>query len=260
MLSDCHGCSKCGNIFNASTWSKDVLKHHRGQKERDLVCTTCLQQGYSVGQYKEYPCKDCGKRYGSLKFDKQSIYNFNKEKTSHLVCEDCKTKLKCAACKVAFPKTAWTKAERDHNDRPDRKTGTKLVCKACRSAGYTPDDTDPYTCQHCQKEGGYKAFDPDLMHHYKVHGRQKLLCRTCFANLAEKTKELQKKLRKSKRVCNCFSLVHRSKCPLEPCYYGEKRWPGSDGHISAEDRDVLDNLRPPPDWWATARGHRRKGK
>ena len=230
-----------------------MLHHHRF-KDRDLVCTDCQHKGYAVGHYDGYVCKDCRETLGSLRFDQEDIKNFKRKKTTRLVCQDCKSKLRCAACEVAFPRTAWTSEERKNYDRKDREKGTALVCKACRQAGYSPDDVATYKCQHCEKEGGWKAFDPGLIFHHKVHGNKKLLCTACAAKLAEMTKELQKKLKQSRRLCKCFCPVHKPKCPLEPCYDGDRRWPGSDGYISAKERQFLDNLNPQPEWWAKAWG------
>ena len=126
----------------------------------------------------------------------------------------------------------------------------------CRGAGYNPDDVQTYAREYCQKKGGWKAFDSELMRNVKAHGRRKLLCKTCVPQLATKTKELRRKLQKSKRVCNCSCPIHRDKCLLSPCRFHDTSWPGSDGYISAEERTFLDNLNPEPEWWAKAWGRR----
>ena len=36
--------------------------------------------------------------------------------------------------------------------------------------------------------------------------------------------------------------MRQAKCPLTPVLFGEKRWPSSDGEISADDRKFLDEL------------------
>jgi hypothetical protein len=70
-------------------------------------------------------------------------------------------------------------------------------------------------------------------------------------------------LKQSRRVCRCLQPLHKATCPLSPCYFGEKRWPGSDNmtssgqpFISAEERQFLDDLKPRPKWWAKAWGKR----
>ena len=67
--------------------------------------------------------------------------------------------------------------------------------------------------------------------------------------IADRMKELEKKLKKSKRVCNCYQLLHASKCPLTPCYAGERRWPGSDGYINRVEMEFLNSRTPRPEWW-----------
>ena len=178
----------------------------------------------------------------------------NRSKSNHSDQQDCEQKLQCAACLVAFDKKYWSKAERDHYER-DRRT--LLVCKSCRdSRGYTPDDVKTYTCQHCHDKGGWKLFDQNLMENYKYHRRQRLLCKLCVLQLARKTDELRQKFKNSKRFCKCFCPIHRQSCPLSPCYFNERRWPGSDGCITEDEKDFLENLNPTPSWWQKAWGRR----
>jgi len=118
--------------------------------------------------------------------------------------------------------------------------------------GYHPDDVNAYRCQTCKVEYGGKKFDDIQLSHHKHHGRAKLECKQCVKDVVEKVKWLQGRLKGSKVRCNCGCPIHREKCPLTPVYYGHRRWPGSDGHISEEDRDFLNGLNPQPDWWKKA--------
>ena len=93
------------------------------------------------------------------------------------------------------------------------------------------------------------------MENFKGSRQEKLECKTCVQRIATRLKQLETALKKSKRVCKCFQPLHAAKCPLTPCYSGEKRWPGSDGHISYEDMLSLNRRRPPPKWWWHAHGH-----
>ena len=95
-----------------------------------------------------------------------------------------------------------------------------------------------------------------MLKHFEHHHKPKLVCKECTQNEAKLVKELHMKLRKSKRQCNCFLPLHKERCPLAPCYHGERRWPGSDGYISINDRDFLNSLKPPPDWWKKALGQK----
>ena len=235
-------------MFDASTWSKDVLKHHR--KNRDLVCPSCAERGFAPGKCEEHVCAECLEKFGSLMFGKDILINAKRQDKSRKVCVDCQTKLRCGACKTAYELTYWSKNERGHHNQQ----GTPLVCKACRSLGHHPADMASYTCQTCKCELGAKKFDQILLKHYKHHDRQKLECKQCAADCKERVRDLQRKLRTSKRVCKCHSLFHSQTCPLFPAIYGEKRWPGSDGAISHRDRQFLDALNPRPSWWSKAWG------
>ena len=167
------------------------------------------------------------------------------------ICQkDCQSKLRCDACKHPYEGTFWTKNERDHN----RRHNTKLVCKTCRTKGYNPDDVETYVCQHCHMSYGWKKFDKETMHNFKTHGRKKLQCTECVVRINTKTQTLREALKKSKRFCKCHCLIHKEKCPLSPCFFGEKRWPGSDGYITEQDKKFLDSLNPRPTWWTKAWG------
>ena len=138
-----------------------------------------------------------------------------------------------------------------------------LVCKTCRAEGCNPDDLKTYTCSRCHRSAGWKLFDPAQVHNYKHHQRSKLECKECVCLVKSKINCLKERIKESKRICNCHCLVHKEKCPLSPCLYNERRWPGSDAcpktrkqYISADDRTFLDSLNPKPDWWMKAWGKR----
>ena len=85
----------------------------------------------------------------------------------------------------------------------------------------------------------------------------------CVCLVKAKMKCLQERFKESKRFCKCNCFTHKEACPLSPCLYNEKRWPGSDvctrsrkQYISADDRAFLDGLNPKPDWWMKAWGKR----
>ena len=169
---------------------------------------------------------------------------------------DCQSKLKCAVCSIGYEKSYWSKSERDHHLG---NRNTKLVCKTCRKNGYIPDDIKTYTCQECKAQKGMKFFDAGLIHHHKMHMRAKLLCKLCKASQSEKIKELEQRLKQSKRRCTCKKLIHDERCSLSPCFHGDVRWPGSDSTgvkgerwLSVEQRIFLDNLTPQPEWWRKA--------
>ena len=137
----------------------------------------------------------------------------------------------------------------------------KLVCKTCRTEGYNPDDLETYTCTRCHRSSGWKLFDPGQMKNYKYHQQPKLQCKGCVCLVNTRMKCLQERIKESKRICKCHCSIHKDKCPLSPCLYNERRWPGSDvcpktrkQYISADDRAFLDGLNPKPAWWRKAGG------
>ena len=97
-------------------------------------------------------------------------------------------------------------------------------------------------------------MDAKSLQNFKSHGRPTLTCSNCVTAQKTRVKSLQSKLRRSKRRCKCFCLFHKALCPLTPCIYGERRWPGSDGFISLDDKIFLDSLNPKPLWWLKAWG------
>ena len=128
------------------------------------------------------------------------------------------------------------------------------MCKACRAQGFHPRDLETYTCQTCACRFGAQKFDRDLLHNYKHHDRKKLQCMRCAAGAEERVRQLRKQLQKSKRTCKCQCRIHQEKCPLTPVIFWGKRWPGTHGAISADDRKFLDELNPLPAWWNKAWG------
>ena len=174
-----------------------------------------------------------------------------RDRITTLRCLDCKSLVKCAACKTGYQKTYWSRKERNHAQQQN----TALVCKACREKGCTPRDTHLYTCTSCRKEMGLARFDKHSIHNFKYHKYRSLTCNSCVAAKTARVKTLQAQLRQSKQVCKCFCRLHKERCPLSLlCYYGKRGWPGSDGYISEEDRNFLDGLRPMPTWWLRAWG------
>ena len=163
---------------------------------------------------------------------------------------DCENKLQCAACLVMYDKSSWSIHERKNHENQK----TSWVCRSCREKGYYPQNVQTYTCQRCKQQLGGKKFDSDMLNNFEHHHQPKLVCKECTQNETKLVKELHMKLRKSKRQCNCFLPLHKERCPLAPCYHGERRWPGSDGYISINDRDFLNSPKPPPDWWKKALG------
>ena len=97
-------------------------------------------------------------------------------------------------------------------------------------------------------------FNQIQFNNHKNQNRKKLQCMQCVASTEERVRQLRKQMQKSKRRCKCHCRIHREKCPLTPVIFGEKRWPGSDGAISADDRKFLDELNPIQEWWSKAWG------
>ena len=164
-----------------------------------------------------------------MKFENVLFRNSQQQKGSILRCKECQAKIKCdvPACKTPYPKTYWSANERKHK----QQRGTLLVCKSCRARGCTADDLEMYPCQTCKEMLGTKRFGKDLLKDHKYHGKQKLQCSACMAVETARVKELQVQFRKSKVFCKCFRPLHAERCPLSPSYYGQSKWPGSDGHV-----------------------------
>ena len=250
LTANSHGCSACKSVFVASSWNAEMVNNHQ-RFNRDLVCPTCAERGYAPGKYDEHRCLECFEQFGSLNFDKRVLHNSKRQERSRLVCKTCQTKLRCGKCNTSYDLKYWSESERDNHASSQR---TKLVCKECRAQGTHPKDLETYTCQTCRCKFGAQKFNRNLLWHHKYDGRKKPQCMQCVANAEKRMLQLRKLLQNSKRKCNCQCRIHREKCPLTPVIFGERRWPGSDGAISADDRKFLDELQPPPPWWSKAWG------
>ena len=88
LRANTHGCSKCRKVLDQSHWSTQVVKNHR-HFQRDLVCTDCLNNGFSPGRYEQYECQECRLTLGSMKFAKMMLADFKRRgESSPLICED----------------------------------------------------------------------------------------------------------------------------------------------------------------------------
>ena len=88
LRANTHGCSKCRKVLDQSHWSTQVVKNHR-HFQRDLVCTDCLNNGFSPGRYEQYECQECKLTLGSMKFAKMMLADFKRRgESSPLICED----------------------------------------------------------------------------------------------------------------------------------------------------------------------------
>ena len=164
------------------------------------------------------------------------------------MCLECASKIPCDACKKRYPRKEWP-AKMLYNQKHSK---CHIVCSSCRGKGCTPQDPNLYTCQRCHEELGTARFGKDLLHNFKCHDRQKLICLACTREDDARVSRLRRQFKASKVYCKCGCPIHRERCPLVPRYQGERRWPGCDADISAEDRTFLDDLRPKPDWWTRA--------
>ena len=158
-----HGCSKCKEVFADKAWSVAVVQHHKHSRT-DLVCAVCRDHGYAPGEYDSHQCRACSNWCGPHKFEKHNLQNAQRQQGSTLICKDCRSKLRCAACNVAYDNNYWSKSERDHHKS---KQGTPLVCKACRAFGYRPSDLGVYECRRCKRKLGSNRFDKHMLENNK---------------------------------------------------------------------------------------------
>ena len=236
-----HGCAACKEVFPESTWQLHKIKDHR-RRHVDLVCPACEERGFAAGKYKEYGCTECGRKFGMKEFGHKAIREHQHKGNARLVCSECEKMLRCRVCKNAYEWRYWTKHERGGKHQKLRKTA--LVCRQCRAEGFIPEDVTAYTCRTCKKQWGTKKFDRVT----------KIQCIHCDIDRETRVRELQQRMKGSRRKCTCWSPIHAARCPLTATAFMEQRWPGSDGAISEEDRNFLDALQPLPTWWKKAWG------
>ena len=227
------------------------MKKHRTQHNTKLVCRICSDRGCSAKDVQLYHCDGCNLDLGHARFDKDSPYNKarTERRCAELLCLECQSKIPCdGPCKQRYPKTSWPAQVL----RDQKKRGSKIMCSGCREKGCTAHDLNLYTCQRCHQDLGSGRFSRDLLHDFRDHDRPKLICLACTREVNEKERLLRCQFKGSKIFCKCGYPIHRERCPLVPCDFGERRWPGCDGFIAAEDRIFLDELRPAPPWWRKA--------
>ena len=174
-------------------------------------------------------------------------------RNGELICEDCIDKKRCdgAECDAILNKSAVSAREWKYKqEKPD----SYLLCSNCRAKGLSKKDNKLYQCTNCKEMLGCKYFDAPQLYDTKRGRQTKVQCKTCTDGIATRLKHLEAALKKSKRRCTCYQLLHAAKCPLSPCYFGERRWAGSDGYITLEDSQFLNSRTPQPKWWRKANG------
>ena len=62
---DCHICDgACGKEYPRAHWTVDILKKHRKDKTKKLVCRECTEKGCSAKDVKLYHCVGCDNHLG----------------------------------------------------------------------------------------------------------------------------------------------------------------------------------------------------
>ena len=254
MTLNAHGCSACKKIYPREQWTTKSLNHHRFYK-RPLICKICFDEGYSARDFEPIQCTICERWRGHRKFEEKHQKHNRKRGGDKFtcICIDCESKEKCDGCGVLMEKSAIKKKDLYYKAR---YPNSKMLCDKCIAAGLTKDDAAKYECTSCGQKMGRSAFAYKPLNNWLQASNAKLECADCVRKIADKLKELQKKLKKSKRICNCYQLLHASKCPLTPCYAGERRWPGSDGYINRVEMQFLNSRTPQPEWWLRACGRK----
>ena len=246
-----HGCSACQKIFDNREWPKEMLRNHL-RFSRKLICSACRANGFTTHCTDGRACKICEKKRGAGKFNKYARWDQSR-RNSDIICDDCIDKKRCDGpkCAAILNKSAVSAREWKYKqEEPD----SYLLCSNCRAKGLSKKDNKLYQCSNCKEMLGCKYFEVQQLSDKKRGHQTKVECKTCTEGIATRLKHLEAALKKSKRRCTCYQLLHRAKCPLSPCYFGERRWAGSDGYITLEDSQFLNSRTPQPKWWKKANG------
>ena len=248
-----HGCRACRKIFDNREWPKQILKNHQHSK-RKLICSACKAEGFTTYCTDGVTCRMCGKKRGVGKFSKHARYD-QRRRNSILICHDCIDRRRCQGvnCVAILDKSSVSAREWKYKKRHPHSF---LLCNNCKAKGLSKKDNNVYQCTNCKNMFGCKRFDPDQLRKVKRGKQNKLECKICIDGIATRLKHLEAALKKSKRRCTCYQLLHAAKCRLSPCNFGKRRWPGSDGYITLEDSQFLNSRTPPPKWWRQAIGRK----
>ena len=230
------------------------LNHRTPKGWWDLICNVCKVEGFTPNSTDGVTCEVCGKKRGAGKFNKDARYD-QCRKNSKLICHDCIDRRRCQGvnCVAILDKSSVSAREWKYKTAHPH---SYLLCNNCKAMGLSKKDNTVYQCTSCKEMLGEKRFDPDQLQEFKRKRTTKLDCKICIDGIATRLKHLEAALKKSKRRCTCYQLLHAAKCPLSPCYFGERRWPGSDGYITLEDSQFLNSRTPPPKWWRQATGRK----
>ena len=207
-------CGVCERSLTTKAFSASQL-HHHPEQNTTLRCQQC------------HTCETCKKKVRAEDFPANG-------KSCH-ACVRGETHCICGACEIPRPVTDFD-ANVLFNARIHKRTA---VCLECFSRGYSPKDTTKYPCLVCGNLGHTKFAAKDL-NNWKTRGcKGKLACSDCKT----RKQEIDHKLKlRGAWTCTCpgtglqrTHLLNNEKCKLFPTTAGEKRWPGKNKGVSAED-------------------------
>ena len=98
-------------------------------------------------------CADCGE-------EKASAKSFEGQSTRCKRCESRRELVKCSRCDIELAAEHFDANNVMHSKASGRKD--RLVCKTCRSKGFSPMSTKEYPCKLCQEVKGCKEMTEDL--------------------------------------------------------------------------------------------------
>ena len=80
-----------------------------------------MDKGFTALDVRGYLCTDCSNSCGRGKFFAEELKNaVKRNRYENLRCIECHDLLRCAACQKGFPKSYWSKKERENHT--ERKT------------------------------------------------------------------------------------------------------------------------------------------
>ena len=78
-------CSSCRTAFERGYWSLNERRNHSNSRTK-LVCKACRAKGFHPRDLRAHTCQTCACTFGSHKFNKTQIYNYNSSKSKTLRC------------------------------------------------------------------------------------------------------------------------------------------------------------------------------
>ena len=83
-------CIRCNEKRDPRAFCPEQIVKHSKDSKIKMLCTICIDQGFTLRDLKAYVCRSCRKTWGCNKYRAQDINRLQKKRLKTVVCDKCK--------------------------------------------------------------------------------------------------------------------------------------------------------------------------